>query len=749
MELTMKRLIQILCLIAWLVPSVFSQEIESQVMPKNVQLSFNGLFVHSNPFPTSQISSDNGRFWCQYEIGQVGDEVRELKQFRFFENDRFLYELEQAPGSDLYISNSGICAFMNMTHHYKSELTIYFYSSSGSQLFSETFVGASLFGFSTKGNKFGVGNTRYLKILSFPDHHPETYDGGDQFDISEDENLIAIALRDKASVYSNGNLIWEFKTDFNYPRKIKISSEHNFVAVIDKKYLKVYSLIDGKPMFDDALKGKNSFRDLILNQGKILAGIHYRDKGISKGILKIFDHQGKVLFEREESSKHFKAYEKQKALQKSSLDYKQIPWPFMPFDSVLTVWNYYEQHMSYGEPDWSYLHQGLDIIVPMNEPTFAVADGVVKCVLTISGYWHWRIAISEEQTADISRGWLYAHLINETIQFDVGDKIQQFDYLGDIIQWEADWGHIHFVEIQDSGLVWRYDDNEWGITYNPLLSLQPNTDLIPPTIENVFSHSKFGFCLNETSFYLDPDSLYGDVDIIAKIVDYIGDSPWQLPAYETFYWVKKLPADSIVYPRTLGQILNHPYDFYDSDNYTPYAAVIYKRDSLLVPSFWMDTTRNYYHILTNSNGDSLIDLSEKDLAFSTTNYSDGDYRIFVEARDQYGNATIDSMSVKFKNGLSSLSKIQNENPFKFQLLQNYPNPFNPATTISYSISESGLVSLKVFDLLGREISRLVDEFQHAGIYSVNFNGTDLASGIYFYELKEGKFSVVKKMVLMR
>ena len=735
-------------LFSGVVNPVFTQELTNEFKSSNISVSFNGTFVVENPAKTGKVSSKNGNYWCEYDIGRVGDEVREIVKFKFFENDLLLYELKKMPGSDLYISNSGICAFMDMTRHYKDELTIHFYSKTGHYLFSETVMGASLFGFSTTGNKFAVGNAKYLKIISIPDHRVESYEGGYQFDISEDENLFAVASRNKAKLYSKGKLIRKFHTGFFYTRKIRVSAKHNFLAVIDKTQLKVYSLVNGNVIFEDTLKGKNSFRNLILNEGKILAGIHFRDKGVSKGILKVYDNQGQILVEKVESSKNFKTFEKKKRLQKSSLEYDQIPWPFVPFDSVHTVWNYYEQHMSYGQQDWSYLHQGLDVIVPMNEPTFAVAPGIVKCVLTIYAQSHWRIAISKEQTADFSKGWLYAHLIQSTIQFDVGDTVQQFDYLGDIIQWHDDWGHIHFVEIQDSGLVWQYDDNQWGITYNPLLSLRPHTDLIPPIIENVFPSSKFAFCLNETSTYLDPDSLYGDVDIITQIVDYIGDSEWQLPAYQTFYWVKKVPEDTITLQRTQGQILNHAYDFYGSDNYTPYAQVIYKRDDLLMPSSWMDTTRNYYHILTNNNGDSLIELSERELAFSTTEYLDGDYRIFVEARDEYGNSTIDSMEVKFKNGLTRILKDNAQLPLKFQLFQNYPNPFNPSTTIRYSIPESGMVRLKVYDLLGKEANKLVDEFQKTGTYIINFDAVNFASGIYFYELKVGEFSEVKKMLLI-
>ncbi len=89
----------------------------------------------------------------------------------------------------------------------------------------------------------------------------------------------------------------------------------------------------------------------------------------------------------------------------------------------------------------------------------------------------------------------------------------------------------------------------------------------------------------------------------------------------------------------------------------------------------------------------------------------------------------------------------------FKLSQNYPNPFNPSTTIEYTIpqTESGLldVSLKVYDILGREITSLVNAKQTAGNYTVRFNAENLPSGIYFYTLKAGNFSTTKKMILMK
>ncbi len=88
-------------------------------------------------------------------------------------------------------------------------------------------------------------------------------------------------------------------------------------------------------------------------------------------------------------------------------------------------------------------------------------------------------------------------------------------------------------------------------------------------------------------------------------------------------------------------------------------------------------------------------------------------------------------------------------PSSFELYQNYPNPFNPSTTISYKLLTRSFVSLKVYDVLGNEIAEPVNEEKPAGSYTVSFDGSDLSSGVYFYELRAGSFVQVRKMVLMR
>lgn len=85
----------------------------------------------------------------------------------------------------------------------------------------------------------------------------------------------------------------------------------------------------------------------------------------------------------------------------------------------------------------------------------------------------------------------------------------------------------------------------------------------------------------------------------------------------------------------------------------------------------------------------------------------------------------------------------------YNLGQNYPNPFNPTTRISYEIEKAGHVSLKLYDMLGREIMTLVNEQQSEGRYSIQCNFSELSSGVYFYRISTGKFNNTKKMILLR
>lgn len=94
-------------------------------------------------------------------------------------------------------------------------------------------------------------------------------------------------------------------------------------------------------------------------------------------------------------------------------------------------------------------------------------------------------------------------------------------------------------------------------------------------------------------------------------------------------------------------------------------------------------------------------------------------------------------------------KTNNTIPGQFTLQQNFPNPFNPSTKITYSIPKANFITIRIYDMIGREVQLLVNEFQNRGTYTINFDAEKLSSGIYLYKLQAGKFSTTKKMLLVR
>uniref|UniRef100_A0A7V2ZIJ7 T9SS type A sorting domain-containing protein n=1 Tax=Ignavibacterium album TaxID=591197 RepID=A0A7V2ZIJ7_9BACT len=125
------------------------------------------------------------------------------------------------------------------------------------------------------------------------------------------------------------------------------------------------------------------------------------------------------------------------------------------------------------------------------------------------------------------------------------------------------------------------------------------------------------------------------------------------------------------------------------------------------------------------------------------------------------NPTVEAVSLTASNILApATSKIikydlvtsveeDNKIPTEFSLNQNYPNPFNPSTKISWQSPVGSRQTLKVYDVLGNEVTTLVDEYRDAGRYEVEFDASGLSSGVYFYKLTSGSFTQIKKMTLIK
>ncbi len=122
-----------------------------------------------------------------------------------------------------------------------------------------------------------------------------------------------------------------------------------------------------------------------------------------------------------------------------------------------------------------------------------------------------------------------------------------------------------------------------------------------------------------------------------------------------------------------------------------------------------------------------------------------EYRITVDDNSTPPNTSPNSnaLEISYSNNMFSLTERT------FSLSQNYPNPFNPNTTIDFSLPERAMVSLKVYDMLGREVATLLDEMKDAGAHQVRFNAGTLSSGVYYYTLRYGSVSQTKKMILAK
>jgi len=180
------------------------------------------------------------------------------------------------------------------------------------------------------------------------------------------------------------------------------------------------------------------------------------------------------------------------------------------------------------------------------------------------------------------------------------------------------------------------------------------------------------------------------------------------------------------------------------------------------PSYYIKLFLNDSNDLVYSVSSNLINWQEGGKLNSNSSSVTGMAGSFIDIKSDAANKFIVSAWIDNRTGSDEIFygkgplpnivtgiKGQKLLPDKFALSQNYPNPFNPSTKIKYQISEPGFVTLNVYDVMGKLVSRLVNKQQAAGLYQINFDGSNLSSGIYFYRLSSENIADVKKMILLR
>lgn len=495
---------------------------------------------------------------------------------------------------------------------------------------------------------------------------------------------------------------------------------------------------------DDTLQKIKSYEEEIFQAKIIENSLYLVLKKNSNFSLHRFMHSqrseviNEIKFERESNRIHEPIY--------APLNYGEEDYPFQ-------IGNSYGEIQQYGTDP--YLHPGVDFLGDDFQEVYAVHDGFVKAVLTTGGAPYWRVAISNEDTSAETQGYLYAHLNDSSITVNIGDEVQAGDLLGTLYPWNYyDFTHIHFARIKDEGNFWT---GAWWTVDNPLVDVINIQDSIPPVFENALGEDKFAFRTADGE-YLSPFSLQGEFDIIVKCHD-LCNSDWRIDVWDiSFSLHSHNSPDS-----TLYELFSYKYDMlldhYFGNYYTNLALnTIYSQDAVC-PSVGNYEMRDYYHIITNSDGDSLITENDEPQIFDSSQFADGMYFFKVRVRDASLNTTVDSMMIYFDNGVSA----GNDLPEQEISLTNYPNPFNPSTTISFSLTTEITedTELVIYNLKGQKVRTLdccnsfaANARDSRSTYSVIWNGTDdnnqpVSSGIYLYKLKTGSFEKTNKMVLMK
>jgi hypothetical protein len=159
---------------------------------------------------------------------------------------------------------------------------------------------------------------------------------------------------------------------------------------------------------------------------------------------------------------------------------------------------------------------------------------------------------------------------------------------------------------------------------------------------------------------------------------------------------------------------------------------------------------NYCYVASEATGIRAINISNPASPVEA-GYYDGvpqSRGVAVNGKYVYVAEKIDGLTV-YSNDLATSIREQGSLPKEFSLDQNFPNPFNPSTQIRFSVPSKGMVTLKVSDLLGREVAVLVREVLEAGSYAAKFSAANLSSGTYMYTLTAGDYRLSQKMLLLK
>ena len=423
----------------------------------------------------------------------------------------------------------------------------------------------------------------------------------------------------------------------------------------------------------------------------------------------------------------------------------QIPWPHPPQDQVHPIGNSWGNFQDYGGSP--YVHNGNDIMTQPLWPVTAVRDGYVKRIWR-SGIYYTGITVADSAGAGFCSGYMYYHVDSASIRVQEGDTVFLGDTIAQIVYWPVyNFHHNHFSKNRNSGIIWS---GYGGFFKNPLTELMPDDDSTGPVFTDALSGQEFAICRDNSSIYLSPDSVYGNVDLICRFEDRINHPMWWVAIYKIIYSIYDTTGVYAV-PPTIGV------QFSESlDSYTPaQVRVVYKDDYVCNSNCgYNNSARRLYYIFTNTDGDSIIEWNDSLQNWQTANHPDGPYWIKVIAYDEYGNSDAESMLVYLKNGVG----IEEEKEHKVggtysTMLEIYPNPAK--SNIRIQITDRNLydLDLKIYDVSGQ----LIKSFPPVTDYKIPYilvwdrrddRGYIVPSGVYFIKAKSASNNKHLKVTIL-
>jgi len=390
--------------------------------------------------------------------------------------------------------------------------------------------------------------------------------------------------------------------------------------------------------------------------------------------------------------------------------FAQYPWPLAPVNQQHRVTGTFCENRPSGSVLRHHFHDGTDIGSPQGTAVYAVADARVTTIGSVAQYGSNSYVRTER--------FAYVH-INPNPALSVGDSVHAGVTVVGTINSQ---NHVHFK------------DGYPGSEINALrpTGLSPFVDGYNPQVVTV------EFFENGTTRRLSSTALTGRVDIVAQARDISGPtySESNNGIYRIGYEIRTGDGSQVISgPGTSFQFDRKPSDSYITN--------VYAEGSDL---------STYRYTITNQ--------ITRDGYWDTGQVPAGEYLVRVFAHDTQGRG--DTVTVRVRVApltAVSLERTSKAPPRQSALWQNYPNPFNPTTVISYQLSvisgqKSRWVTLKIYDLLGKEVRTLVDEPQGPGHYAVRWDGRDnrgqvLPSGVYIYRLKAGDFQQVRRLTVVR